>query len=151
LIETLGLRAPTRSFADIAFLALLAGGCAVGGMLGWYRNDSVGQLTVMAAFAAIVWQPLIEELLFRGVLQGELLKRASMTKRLLGLTAANVITSLAFVAIHFVNHPYGWAIAVFAPSLVFGWGRERFDSIYGALLLHCAYNASLFGGALVSG
>jgi membrane protease YdiL (CAAX protease family) len=88
----------------------------------------------------ILWQPLIEELLFRGVIQGQLRTTRPGRWQKAGITGANLISSLFFVLAHTVNHSPLWAIAVFVPSLVFGFMRDRHDSIYPGLVLHCAYN-----------
>ena len=87
----------------------------------------------------LVW-PVAEEILFRGLLQGELRRLAWGTRALAGITAANLVTSLVFVALHFIQHPPLWAAAVFMPSLVFGYFRDRHDSLYPALALHMVYN-----------
>jgi membrane protease YdiL (CAAX protease family) len=88
----------------------------------------------------VVWQPLIEELLFRGVIQGQLRTTRPGRWRKSGITGANLIASLLFVLVHTVNHAPLWAMAVFVPSLVFGFMRDRHDSVYPAFALHCAYN-----------
>ena len=85
-----------------------------------------------------------EELLFRGVLQGEALRlttRDGPTLRLGPLSLANVLVTLAFVALHMRAQPLAWALAVAVPSLVFGHLRERFASVWPAVLVHVVYNA----------
>ena len=88
--------------------------------------------------------PVAEELLFRGVLQGEALRlttRDGTTLRLGPLSLANVLVTLAFVALHMRAQPLAWALAVAVPSLVFGHLRERFASVWPAVLVHVVYNA----------
>jgi len=93
----------------------------------------------------ILFYPIIEELAFRGVIQGYL--SLHIPRHYFGahLTVANLLTSLLFVAIHFVHHPPLWAIAVFVPSLIFGYFRERFGSVIPAIVLHAFYNGVYFG------
>ncbi|MDG1783128.1 MAG: CPBP family glutamic-type intramembrane protease, partial [Porticoccaceae bacterium] len=57
---------------------------------------------------------------------------------------ANVLTSLLFVAVHLINHPPLWALAVFGPSLVFGYSQERYNHLVAPIILHCSYNAGYF-------
>lgn len=55
-----------------------------------------------------------------------------------------------FSMTHLANHSLLWSLLVFAPSLCFGFLRDRFGSVYPAMLLHAFYNAGYFvltGGA----
>jgi len=100
----------------------------------------------MAAWLSfVVVQPLLEELLFRGLLQGQLL-RLGATRRIGPASLANWVTTAAFVAGHLFAQPPAWALAVAVPSLVFGHLRERLASVWPAVLLHAVYNAG-FGAA----
>ena len=99
-----------------------------------------------ATWASLVLvQPAIEEVVFRGVLQGQLL-RLTAARKLGPLTLANLIVTAGFVAMHLLAQPPAWALAVAVPSLVFGHLRERFDSVVPALAMHAIYNAG-FGVA----
>ena len=92
----------------------------------------------------VLLYPVVEELLFRGVLQGELLRlttREGRTLRLGPVSVANALATLAFVAFHTVAQPLAWALAVAVPSLVFGHLRERFASVWPAVIVHVVYNA----------
>jgi len=98
-----------------------------------------------AAWASLtVVQPLLEELVFRGILQGQALQLTAVRgqpRRLGPLTLANALVTLGFVALHLPVQPLAWALAVAVPSLVFGHLRERFASVWPALLVHAVYNA----------
>jgi membrane protease YdiL (CAAX protease family) len=88
--------------------------------------------------------PVVEELLFRGLLQGEALRLTTRNGRALRVgpvTWANVLVTAAFVALHSWAQPLAWALAVAVPSLVFGHLRERFASVWPAVLVHAVYNA----------
>ena len=50
--------------------------------------------------------------------------------------------AVAFALAHTLWHAPLWAAAVFVPSLVFGYMRDRHGSIYPGLLLHCIFNAA---------
>ena len=87
--------------------------------------------------------PVVEELVFRGVLQGAALRlttRNGTTLRLGPVSLANVLVTFAFVALHLRAQPLAWALAVAVPSLVFGHLRERFASVWPAVLVHVVYN-----------
>lgn len=87
----------------------------------------------------VLLQPVLEELVFRGVLQGELLQW-TRGRRSGPFTRANLWTSAAFAAAHFLVQPPAWALATFVPSLVFGHLRDRLRSAWPAVLLHGFYN-----------
>ncbi|MEE9333872.1 MAG: JDVT-CTERM system glutamic-type intramembrane protease [Granulosicoccaceae bacterium] len=85
--------------------------------------------------------PLLEEIVFRGGLQTLLLEGAFFTKRKFGISAANIVTSLVFAAAHLIYQTPMWACLVFFPSIIFGWARERYNSVIPSILLHAFYNA----------
>jgi membrane protease YdiL (CAAX protease family) len=129
------------------FLALLAG-VGFWGWLVWYtvpQPISLQQLLSWPFWSIAVWQPCTEELIFRGFLQGQLLDRPWGRRTVAGLTCANGLTTIVFVLGHFWQHPPLWAVAVTAPSLVFGYVRDRYGSVYPAIMLHIIYNAGYFG------
>lgn len=89
-------------------------------------------------------QPVLEELVFRGMLQGQALRlstRQGQPLRLGPVTLANVLVTLGFVVLHLRAQPLAWALAVAGPSLVLGHLRERFFSVWPAMLVHAVYNA----------
>ena len=93
--------------------------------------------------------PVLEELVFRGLVQGELRRRLPSSPAT-SVSLANLLTSILFVVTHLLYHPPLWAAAVFLPSLVFGYLRDRYGSLLPPILLHVFYNAgyhSLFGPA----
>ncbi len=96
------------------------------------------------AVLLLLFYPLIEEVSFRGVVQGLLLEHSLGRVRIGVITSANLLTSLVFVAIHFVHHPPLWALAVWIPSLLFGYFREVFGGVIPSILLHAWYNAVFF-------
>ena len=88
-------------------------------------------------------QPLLEELAFRGLVQGCLLHLASHAgspRRWGPITLANALTTLLFVLLHLRVQPLPWALAVAGPSLLLGHVRERLDSVWPAVLLHVWFN-----------
>lgn len=85
--------------------------------------------------------PVLEEIVFRGGLQSALLARTMFRQHAGPVSLANVLTSIAFAAAHLFRQPPVWAALVLLPSLVFGWSRERYNSIVPSILLHMIYNA----------
>jgi membrane protease YdiL (CAAX protease family) len=92
----------------------------------------------------VLIQPLIEELVFRGVLQGLALRLTThhgQPRRLGPLTLANLLVTVGFVALHLQAQPLIWALAVTVPSLMLGHLRDRLASVWPAVLVHATYNA----------
>jgi hypothetical protein len=89
----------------------------------------------------VLWYPLLEEILFRGIIQKFLIDKSWGRKSVLGLSIANLATSFLFVLAHFWNQPAMWAVTVFIPSLVYGFFRDRYTNIYPSIVLHSFYNA----------
>ncbi len=93
--------------------------------------------------------PVLEEIAFRGALQGALWKT-----RLAGIawgpiSAPNLLTSVVFMAAHFFWQAPYVALSVIVPSLIFGYFRDRYRHILPAVLLHVFYNTGfvlLFNG-----
>jgi hypothetical protein len=86
----------------------------------------------------------VEEVLFRGIIQGLMLKNRLGSRKLAGISGANIGATALFTIGHFVSHSPAWAVSVVIPSLVFGYFRERHRSAYPAITLHIAYNAFYF-------
>ena len=134
------LRALSR---DPQFHLVIAGSILTGVLLWWwlpagFARTIAAEPLLLVGF--LLLYPLFEEWLFRGVLQGTLLQRPWGQQRRAGISVANLLTSLAFVLLHFINHPPLWALSVLVPSLVLGYFRERHDSLVPPLLLHPFFN-----------
>ena len=147
LISLLGLRYDRPFHRDFVFLLLLALGPLVWlSMIGvfafqplpWHAMGSLAFLSV------VLWQPLLEELLFRGIIQGQLLQSMARQKAWFGLSTSNFLTSLLFAVVHLASHSISWSLLVFVPSLCFGFVRDRFGSVYPSIALHVFYNTGYF-------
>ncbi len=93
----------------------------------------------------VLVSPILEEIVFRGGLQARLfdqprLARSFGAKFGAGVSYANIMTSLIFAVFHALSQPLLWAAAVFIPSLVFGWARDRTGSVFPGMVLHAWYN-----------
>jgi len=97
----------------------------------------------------VVVYPMLEEMVFRGVLQGRLRESLWGLRRFGPLSLANVLTSVVFTLLHFFAHPPLASMLVFAPSLVFGYFRDytegdRTHGLGAPVILHCWYNTGYF-------
>ncbi len=88
--------------------------------------------------------PIVEELVFRGLLQEKLWRTRLSRLSIYCISMPNIITSAVFTSFHFMAHPPGWAIAVIVPSLVFGFFRDRYQHVLPAIILHVFYNSGYF-------
>jgi membrane protease YdiL (CAAX protease family) len=133
----------------------------------FYRDPVFGAALVAAPFVWLVWYfyteaeprwewplaapwsflllvlvyPVLEEIVFRGVVQGWLLNRHWGRSGRGGVTVANLVTSIIFAAAHLLRLSVLPSAAMLAPSLVFGFFRDRYGHIFASTLLHVFYNA----------
>lgn len=98
---------------------------------------------MIAAAAFVVAVSILEEVLFRGFLQGWLLRRAGFRQMLFYFSRANWLTSLAFAAAHIWTHALELVPGYFAVGMVLGYFRERYNGILVPVLLHSYYNLGL--------
>jgi membrane protease YdiL (CAAX protease family) len=93
-------------------------------------------------FVQFILIALPEEIFFRGYLQTRL--QALLGRRLVVLGGdvgpAVWLTSVLFALSHLVAIPSGHRLAVFFPSLLFGWLRDRTGSVAGAVVAHALSN-----------
>lgn len=103
-------------------------------------DEALGQLLVIA---------LPEEAFFRGYLQTALEERWPPRRRVAGapVGAALVVSSLVFALGHLATAPDPGRLAVFFPSLLFGWLRARTGGIGAGTAYHASCNlfASFLG------
>jgi membrane protease YdiL (CAAX protease family) len=89
----------------------------------------------------VVVYPVLEELVFRGALQGWLRSHSWGITEWRHVTVANAMTSVVFVLTHLFVNPVYLSIAVVLPSLIFGYFRDRYGRLRVPILLHVFYNA----------
>lgn len=133
---------------DAGFWWVLLAGTLGCWMVGRLILASDGSVNLAAQWQQLAWlvllYPTFEEWVFRGVLQPGLLKRGHGSRAWLGITEANGWTTMAFALLHLLTHPPLWAALVVVPSLLFGWFRDRYNSIIPGLILHSTYNLAYF-------
>lgn len=126
-------------------LRLLA--AAVAPLLVWpwipVWDESVFSAGWAGAVVFCVSVAVLEEVIFRGGIQGWLLQRASFKRSTAGLSRANWATSSLFALAHVWLHPVWLAPGYFAVSLVLGHFRERYHGILVPVALHAWYNLVL--------
>lgn len=134
-------------WADAQWWAALAAGPVLCGLLltssdSYFDPAWIVQRPEVFLLLALVY-PVLEEIVFRGLIQGSLSQRLAAWRR--GpVSKANLLTSLLFAVLHGFSHPPLWAAAVFIPSLVFGHFRERHGGLTSPILLHAFYNGVYF-------
>ena len=95
----------------------------------------------MMALCSIVLVPVVEEVLYRGLLFGSIHAKNQ--------TAAFILSTLIFAAIHIMGYigQYSWlhlaiAFAQYIPAgIVLGWAYRKSCCIYVPILIHAVINA----------
>ncbi len=144
--DEFALKNSVRWFSDVQIIwAMLVGTVFFVLLIYTGLIQRIGQAYSLGGLIQLVLvYPFIEELLFRGFLQGRLLSFNWGAFNRVGFTRANLVTSIIFTAFHFINHPPLWAVSVFIPSLLFGYFRDRHNSVYPSIALHVFYNGLYF-------
>ena len=152
LLEEVGLHTCPPFYRDRAFyLALLAGLPVLFAiyLLVPVSTSSIHPGQWGLVITLVIWQPFWEELFFRGIIQGQIYKRSWGQRAWFKISNANMAASLVFTAIHIAYNPNLWSVSVFIPSLVFGYFRERHNTIYSAFALHGIYNLGYMAVVIV--
>jgi membrane protease YdiL (CAAX protease family) len=148
-----GLLACPRCYRDYRLvIAVLSGMLVLWAIHDWvpvFASEQMFQWKLLISI--LLLQPFFEELLFRGIIQGQLSKYAWGQQAVFKITAANAVASILFVGMHMLNGPLIWSLTIFIPSLLFGYFRDTFNSVYPSMVLHCVYNAIVFHGLLIHG
>lgn len=88
--------------------------------------------------------PVVEEIVFRGWLQGGLLKLERFRSMSAGLSRANWLTSLLFALAHLWQHPLMLLPGYLVVSLLLGYFRDRYQGLGVPVLLHSYFNLCLY-------
>jgi membrane protease YdiL (CAAX protease family) len=144
ILKDLGLDRWPPFIRDKLFLFALLAGVVVWLVL-WFTViptfSALNQPHVKLVLLSIIYYPVLEEILFRGVVQGLLSKQSWGRNKVLYLSVANWLTSFMFVGAHFLYQSSLWAVLIIAPSLVYGLFRDRYQNTYPSIVLHMYYNA----------
>lgn len=98
----------------------------------YIQNSSAIDGSLMAWLTAVFTAPILEEIVFRGLIYTRL-------KKGFPVAAAAVITSVIFAIAH---GTIIWMIYTFIFSLVLIWIFEKFQSLTASIILHMFYNLS---------
>jgi membrane protease YdiL (CAAX protease family) len=153
VLKQVGFQFEARHFIDPQYLvALLSGIVVVWFTHHWMPVFETGhQFQVSLLISIVIWQPFIEELMFRGIIQSSIKARACSGDFLPGISYSNVFASLLFVILHLITTSSYWALTLFVPSVVYGYFRDRFDSVIPSMVLHGFYNLYVVIGLLLLG
>jgi membrane protease YdiL (CAAX protease family) len=130
-----------KFLADKQFWAAILAAPIVWILLYFYTDALIAKQEFNPIYAIFIY-PIIEELAFRGLIQDYL--HTKFTSTVAQLSLANILTTILFVLLHLVYHPILWALAVFIPSLIFGYFKDRTGYILPAIILHIFYNSGFF-------
>lgn len=145
IAQTLGIRSAPGLLSDYFFYAAIMAGLIVSVLLAASNLSVMPQgMDTFALLSLLLWYPIVEELAFRGVVQGALADYAFARRKRLGISLANLIASFAFVLWHLLYQGIPIIIALALPSLVYGFFRDRYESLLPAVLLHSLYNCCFF-------
>jgi len=149
-LRRVGWASPRQGFWAYSFVAGIA--AAVG--VWWFArilHQSLGGIppthrVLLAGFSG----PMIEELLFRGLIYWlifECLRRAGVSLRL-AICVTVFLTALAFAFSH--NDRHGPRLyATILTGVAFGWMRAQSDSTAAATVMHAVYNLALLLAAML--
>lgn len=136
-----GVKLNQSFYKDPVFHMLLISPLAIW-LLIFIENPHFLTIKIRPLLMVVVIIPIIEEIIFRGLLQTWLAKRYS--RKLIFITQANLITSCIFVLAHLYQHNLIMALYTFVPSLIFGYSRDRYKRLMPSIILHSSYNGGYF-------
>ncbi len=108
-------------------------------------------LFIIMAITGMIFSPIGEELLFRGIIHSSFAKS-------IGSFKASIVDSLAFALTHishfglvFLNNEWDffalptiiWVLSMFLASMLFYLSRKKSKSILGAIMCHSAFNLGM--------
>jgi len=125
VLATNGFNTPNTAGRDID-------GSTPEGAAGW----------VITALLLVVGAPIVEELLFRGLIQGAFTRR-------LGATPAIFVTALIFCFAHVLNEGPVAPFVLFPPALILGYLRHRYGRLAPGMIAHATFNGIAFALLLV--
>ncbi len=95
-------------------------------------DNATGAWMIVLVLVVVVGAPVVEEIVYRGMLQGSI-------GTALGKSRALVLVAAWFAAIHFVPVEF---VGLFAFALVLGWVFDRSEALGMNIITHMAFNAT---------
>ena len=105
-------------------------------------NNIIEPLNVL--LLSVLLYPIVEEIVFRGVVQEYFSRQVRFKAHFLGISLANILTSALFAFSHLLNQDPLWALLTFFPSLIFGYFKDRHNNLFSCISLHVFYNLGFF-------
>lgn len=143
--EVLGIEGTRKNVLNIfngiaLFIACIFVGVMVVGITNYFNlvnldsKEVYGDISYLALISSVIMAPLLEELLFRGLLQPCLIKSS-------GVPLGVVVTALIFTLLHFqYSSGIGTLIQLFAGAIMWGMMRHYTKSIIPSTLTHFLNN-----------
>ena len=101
-----------------------------------------------ATLASLLVAAVLEEIVFRVGVQDALLHWMSrfpfQRTRVLGISAANLLTAILFGLLHGLLRSWALGVAVIIPALLLGWIYERWRRVWPCIAAHTAMNLIWF-------
>lgn len=108
---------------------------------------SIPRLNTSLLFLIFIF-PVLEETVFRGLIQESIQKLLEQKQFkiifLWRISHANLLASLCFSLSHLWSHSALWALSTLIPSLVFGYFKDKYQSLYPSIVLHIFYNLGFY-------
>lgn len=92
---------------------------------------------VIVVLLTVIGAPIVEELLFRGLIQGAFTRRV-------GAVPAIFVTALIFSSAHILGEGLLAPIVLFPTAVILGYLRYRTGHLAAGMVAHATFNASLF-------
>ena len=105
--------------------------------------DSFARASFRTAAILLIF-PVLEEIVFRGLIQDYLSNITTDWDSFLGITWANWLTTLLFCVTHLVTRSLLVASLVIVPSLLLGALRDRGFSIKALAAIHVYWNGGVY-------
>lgn len=131
----------------ILFSLFVLGLTPVGGLVAFLWPPA--SISAAALIQGVFIFPVLEEFVFRGILLREFER---MTTRCVAkhLTLANLLSTMIFVLVHWLNRDMTVAFLVLVPSLLLGKLYELSRSVSLCICIHGIWNAFYFGVAVAA-
>ena len=130
--------------SDARFYIALLLGCLIAASGGAFyaQNKTLPPFSTQVLINLILLYPCIEEILFRGFLHDAIQRLCGSHLRYANISLNNLLVSLLFCLAHSSVWTWPWLGLLLFPSLIFGWAKERYNTLPPCIMLHGAYNSA---------
>jgi len=127
---------------DRQFQAVMTAAIPIGLLwVAWIRpHAGAFDAGVTTLIAFVVVFPLLEEFVFRGMIQRWLLKKAIGNRHYGPITVANLVTTSLFAIAHLPRGGPLLAVGVIVPSVCLGYFFERHQGLVSPITMHMTFN-----------